>query len=115
MVEVFDSASTRDYATIKVKVMLRPTVQSASLSWNKAPICVLRPDLCHCQTVACLLKWDALSDERTGLLFSGLSQQYEVSCQYVQFTFYKLLNICIHNIYKASVSSGSVQQIMPYH
>jgi hypothetical protein len=29
----------------KVKVMLRPTVQSASLSWNKAPIWGLRPDL----------------------------------------------------------------------
>jgi hypothetical protein len=26
--------------------------QSASLSWNKAPIWGLRPDLCYCQTVA---------------------------------------------------------------
>jgi hypothetical protein len=35
--------------------MLRPTVQSASLSWNKAPIWGLRPDLYYCQTVAGLL------------------------------------------------------------
>jgi hypothetical protein len=40
----------------EVKVMLRPTVQSASLSWNKAPIWGLRPDLYYCQTVAGLLK-----------------------------------------------------------
>jgi hypothetical protein len=43
--------------------------QSASLSWNKAPIWDLRPDFCYCQTVAGLLMWDALSDERTGLSF----------------------------------------------
>jgi hypothetical protein len=29
---------------VKVKVMLRPTVQSVSLSWNKAPIWGLRPE-----------------------------------------------------------------------
>jgi hypothetical protein len=31
--------------TVKVKVMLRPTVQSASLSWNKAPIWGLGADI----------------------------------------------------------------------
>jgi hypothetical protein len=41
--------------------------QSACLSWNKAPIWVLRPDFYYCQTVAGLLTWAALSDERTGL------------------------------------------------
>jgi hypothetical protein len=41
--------------------------QSASLSWNKSPIWGLRSDLCYCQTVAGLLIWGALSDERTGL------------------------------------------------
>jgi hypothetical protein len=44
--------------------------QSASLSWNKAPIWGLRPDLSYCQTVAGLLMWDALSDEMTGLSFT---------------------------------------------
>jgi hypothetical protein len=42
--------------------------QSASLSWNKAPIWGLRPPFCYCQTVAGLLMWVSLSDERTGLL-----------------------------------------------
>jgi hypothetical protein len=27
---------------------------------------------------------------------------------------FMLLNVCIYNIYKASVSQGLVQQIMPY-
>jgi hypothetical protein len=43
---------------------------SASLSRNKAPIWGLRPDLYYCQRVAGLLIWGALSDERTGLLFT---------------------------------------------
>jgi hypothetical protein len=41
--------------------------QPASLSFNKAPNWGLRPDLDYCLTVACLLVWGALSDERTGL------------------------------------------------
>jgi hypothetical protein len=44
--------------------------QSASLSWNKAPLWGLRPDLYYCLTVAGLLFWGALSDERTGLSFT---------------------------------------------
>jgi hypothetical protein len=44
--------------------------QPASLSWNKAPIWDLRPDRYYCQTVAGLLVWGALSDERTGLAFA---------------------------------------------
>jgi hypothetical protein len=44
--------------------------QSASLSWNKAPIWSVRPDFYYCQTVAGLLMWSALSDERTDLLFT---------------------------------------------
>jgi hypothetical protein len=41
--------------------------QPASRSWNKAPIWGLRPDLYYGLTVAGLLIWSALSDERTGL------------------------------------------------
>jgi hypothetical protein len=41
--------------------------QSASLSWNKAPIWGLRPDPYYCLTIAGLLILDALSDERPGL------------------------------------------------
>jgi hypothetical protein len=43
--------------------------QSASLSWNKAPIWGLRPDFYNCQAVAGLLIWGALSDESTSLSF----------------------------------------------
>jgi hypothetical protein len=45
--------------------------QSASLSWNKAPIWVLRPDLYYCQTAASLLMWGALSDVRKSLSFAS--------------------------------------------
>jgi hypothetical protein len=44
--------------------------QSASLSWNKAPIWGLRPDSYYRRTVAGLLMWGALSNERTGLSFT---------------------------------------------
>jgi hypothetical protein len=44
--------------------------QSASLSWNKAPIWGLRPDLYYSQTVEGLLVWGALFGERTGLSFT---------------------------------------------
>jgi hypothetical protein len=44
--------------------------QSASLSWNKAPFWGLRQYLDYCLTIAGLLMWGALSDERTGLSFT---------------------------------------------
>jgi hypothetical protein len=43
---------------------------SASLSWNKAPNWGLRPDFYYCRTVAGLLMWGALPDEKTGLSFT---------------------------------------------
>jgi hypothetical protein len=43
--------------------------QPAILSWNKAPIWDLRPDLYYCLTVAGLLILGTLSHERTGLSF----------------------------------------------
>jgi hypothetical protein len=61
--------------------------QSASLSWNKAPI--WRPDLYYCQTVAGLLVWGALSDERTGLSFARVtisSNKYVDSMYNLHFT-----------------------------
>jgi hypothetical protein len=67
--------------------------QSASLSWNKAPIWELRPDLYYCthMTFAGLLKWGALSDERTGLSFARLtvsSNKSVVSMYKLQVTYY---------------------------
>jgi hypothetical protein len=47
--------------------------QLASLSWNKAPIRGLRPDLYNCQKVAGFLMWGALSDERTHLSFARIT------------------------------------------
>jgi hypothetical protein len=44
--------------------------QSASQSWNKAPVWGLRPDFYYHRTVAGLLMWGALSDERMGLSFT---------------------------------------------
>jgi hypothetical protein len=55
---------------VKVKVMLRPTAQSASPSWNKAPVWGLRSDFYYCQTVAGLLMLGAISDERMGVSFT---------------------------------------------
>jgi hypothetical protein len=46
---------------------------SASLSWNKAPIWGLRPDLYYCLTDAGLLMCGALSGERTGLSFARVT------------------------------------------
>jgi hypothetical protein len=44
--------------------------QSASLSWNKAPIWGLRPDFYYRQTVSGFLMWSVLYFERTGLSFT---------------------------------------------
>jgi hypothetical protein len=44
--------------------------QSASLSWYQAPIWGPKPDIYYCQTVAGLLMWGTLSDDRTGLSFT---------------------------------------------
>jgi hypothetical protein len=65
--------------------------QSASLSWNKAPIWGLRPDLYYCETVAGLLMWGVLSDERTGLSFARVtvsSNKSVVSMYNLHFTCY---------------------------
>jgi hypothetical protein len=51
-------------------LMLTTDGQSTSVSWNKAPIWGLGPDFYYCQTVAGMFMWDALSDERTNLLFT---------------------------------------------
>jgi hypothetical protein len=59
----------RRHDLVKSSLMLRPTV-SRSACFNIAPIWGLRPDFYYCQTVAGLLMWGALSDERTGLLFT---------------------------------------------
>jgi hypothetical protein len=58
------------YTASQVESCVMTDSQSASLSWNKAPIWGLRPDFYYCQTVAGFLMWGALSDERTGLPYN---------------------------------------------
>jgi hypothetical protein len=52
---------------LRVRVILWLT---ASQSWNWTPVWALQPDFYYCQTVAGLLMWGTLSDERTGLSFT---------------------------------------------
>jgi hypothetical protein len=68
-VEVFYPASTLDGLNSESESYVTTDGQSASLSWNKAPIWGFRPDLDYCQTVVGLLLWGVLSDERSGLSF----------------------------------------------
>jgi hypothetical protein len=51
-VEVFDPASTRDTLESESESYVTTDGQSASVSWNKAPIWGLRPDFYYCSTVA---------------------------------------------------------------
>jgi hypothetical protein len=55
--------------------------QSASLSWNKAPIWGVRPDFHYCQTIAGLLIWGALSDERSGLSLTNYTHNVSPLCR----------------------------------
>jgi hypothetical protein len=56
---------------VEVKVTLRLTVsQSVSMSWYRAPLWDLQPDIISCRNVAVLYLWDTLSDERMGLQFA---------------------------------------------
>jgi hypothetical protein len=69
-VEVFEPVSTRNSTLSKSKLChdRRSFGQSAL---EKAPIWSLRPDFYYCQTVAGLLMWSSLSDDRTGLSFTA--------------------------------------------
>jgi hypothetical protein len=55
---------------LSLSLILRPMVSRQVCLGLKAPVWGLRPDFYYRQTVACSLIWDALSDERAGLLFT---------------------------------------------
>jgi hypothetical protein len=81
---------------VKVKVMLRPTVnRPLCLGTKHPPIWGLRPDVKYCQRVAGLLMWGALSNERTGLSFARVIVRsnksvctvyilHVIKCMYIQ-------------------------------
>jgi hypothetical protein len=62
--------------------------QSASLSWHKAPIWGLRPDLHYCLAVTVLCFVGAISDERTGLSFVYAAGPCQRSPSRVRFPWY---------------------------
>jgi hypothetical protein len=59
-----------DLISSRIEVYVTTKEPSASLSWNKASIWSLRLDFYYFHTLACLLMWGTLSDERTGLSFT---------------------------------------------
>jgi hypothetical protein len=61
---------TREWLRWRGPAAIVNNSQSASLSWTKAPIWGLRSNFYNCQTVAGLLMWGSLSDERTSLSFA---------------------------------------------
>jgi hypothetical protein len=61
-----NSSSTQLWFNPESESYVTTNSQSASLSWNKAPIWGLQPNFYYCQTVVGLLMWGTLSDERTG-------------------------------------------------
>jgi hypothetical protein len=113
-----DSLSNRQHFTSlkqvkgKVKVMLRATVQSASRLGIKHPSGAYDQKFITVRQLQA--SWfGALSLTRGRVC--RLPDSVNSNTSLVEFTCYKLLNVCIYNICKTSVSPGLVQQIMPYH
>jgi hypothetical protein len=58
------------YCENNTSLMLTTDGQSASVSWNKAPVWGLRPDFYYCQTVVGLLMWGARSEEDRSIVYN---------------------------------------------
>jgi hypothetical protein len=58
--------------------------QSASLSWNKAPMWGLRPVIYYSLTITVLFLWSAFSDERRGLSFVHATGPHQCSPSWVR-------------------------------
>jgi hypothetical protein len=95
--------------------MLQSIVQPASPTWNKELICGLRPHLFYCQTFAALLICGAtsLTRERVCRLPDLVSSNKSLVS--ITICILLVINVCMYNLHKSSVSSGSVQQIMTYY
>jgi hypothetical protein len=99
--------------------------QSAWSILVSSPVWGSWPDISYSLTATVLSLWGAPSDKGTGMSFVRVIVGNNVSCQYVQYIQFKCSYIMegyiyiyiythTHNMYKASVSPGSVQQIMLY-
>jgi hypothetical protein len=63
-VEVFELASTRGLSTeSESESCVTTDGQPASLSWNKAPVWGLRPDIYYSLTITVLFLWGTVSDK----------------------------------------------------
>jgi hypothetical protein len=60
------------------------------MSWNKAPVWGLRPDFYCRHTVAGLLMWGTLSDDRTGLSFTIAADPRQRSHSRVRVPYFSL-------------------------
>jgi hypothetical protein len=91
--------------------------QSACLSWNKAPIWGLRPDLYYCLTVAGLLMWGApLTRGRVCRLPESQSAEISLLSVYtralsVQAQYSKLCPISISIRYNGSLVTLNFRQV----
>jgi hypothetical protein len=65
----FGALSLTRIESSRVESYVTTDGQSASLSWNKAPIWGLRPDLYYCQIVTCLFVWGALWREDGSVVY----------------------------------------------
>jgi hypothetical protein len=70
--------------TGRVESYVTTNGESASLSWNKAPIWCLRPDFYYSQTVVGLLMCGAISDEKMGSPFTIASGPRQRSHSWVR-------------------------------
>jgi hypothetical protein len=84
--------------------------QSASLSWCQAPIWGTIPDFCYCQTVAGLLMWGALSDQRMGLSFTIAGGPRQ--CSHI-YSLQTLTAVLLHEFYTVFVMVISPIYISP--
>jgi hypothetical protein len=99
--------------SVRVRVTLLTVSQSVCLD-VEPHLGLMTRYLIFIVKVTVLSIWGALSGERSGLSLVSQSIVFGHLSVYTYNIFTKLNKILIYNMYKASVSPGSVQQIMPY-
>jgi hypothetical protein len=85
--------------------------QLVSLSWHKAPIWGLRPDLYYCLTVMVLFFVGALSDERMGLSFVYAAGPFQRSLSEVRGPWYLRQYITVSNLRLPFLSPPTTRRV----